>query len=118
MSDKFTIYHNPRCSKSREALALLEDMGIKPELRLYLEKAPDRKELETVLTNLGIPARQLLRNSEEAYKSMNLADTTLTDAELISAMIREPRLIQRPIAISGNRAVIGRPPANILELLV
>jgi arsenate reductase len=114
---QITLYHNPRCSKSRQALALLEEHGAQPQLRLYLENAPTKAELQALLTKLGIPARELLRTTEEAYREQGLADTALPDSRLLSAMVSEPKLIQRPIAIAGNRAVLGRPPEKVLELL-
>jgi arsenate reductase (glutaredoxin) len=112
-----TLYHNPRCSKSREALALLQAKGIEPTVVLYLETPPTAKALGILLAQLNIPARQLLRKTEDAYKELNLADTTLSEAALIKAMIAQPKLIERPIAIKGDKAVIGRPPENILTLL-
>jgi arsenate reductase len=114
---QITLYHNPRCSKSREALAILQAKGIEPELRLYLESVPTIAELKAVLAKLGIGARDLLRTGEAAYKAGNLADPDLSDAQLLAAMVAEPKLIQRPIAIAGKRAVIGRPPETVLELL-
>jgi arsenate reductase len=114
---QITLYHNPRCSKSRQALALLEEHGAPPRLRLYLEDVPTAAELKTLLARLGIPARDLLRTTEEAYRELGLADTSLPDSRLLAAMTSEPKLIQRPIAIAGNRAVIGRPPEKVLELL-
>jgi arsenate reductase len=111
-----TLYHNPRCSKSREALALLESRGITPEIVLYLETPPDRGELASLLRKLGIPARALLRTKESEYIDLGLKDTGLSDDALIDAMIQHPRLIERPIAIVGERAMIGRPPEALLAL--
>jgi arsenate reductase len=116
MSD-ITLYHNPRCSKSRAALQLLQARGIEPGIRLYLETPPSREELSQLLERLGIGARGLLRTGEAAYKEENLEDPSLTEAQLIEAMIAHPKLIERPIAIRGERAVVGRPPENVLELL-
>ncbi|MBD2858671.1 arsenate reductase (glutaredoxin) [Spongiibacter sp. KMU-158] len=116
MSD-FTIYHNPRCSKSRQTLALLNENGIEPEIVLYLETPPSAAELSTLLTKLNIEPRALLRKGEDAFKEKGLADTGLTDQQLIAAMLDEPKLIERPIVVCGNRAVLGRPPENVLELL-
>ncbi len=110
-----TLYHNPRCSKSRQALALLQEKGIEPEIRLYLENPPSREELVTVLDKLAITPRELLRKGEDEYKANNLKDLSLSDDQLIDAMIEFPRLIERPIAISDTRAVIGRPPENVLD---
>lgn len=112
-----TLYHNPRCSKSREALALLQERDITPEIVLYLETPPDHATLQQILKKLGIPARQLLRRGEEEYKTLGLDNPALGEKELIDAMCAHPRLIERPIAILGARAVIGRPPENILHLL-
>jgi arsenate reductase len=112
-----TLYHNPRCSKSREALRLLEEKQIEPEIRLYLDNPPSREELQLLLKKLEVGARQLLRSGEQAYKDHNLKDTSLTEEQLIQAMLDHPKLIERPIAIRGDRAVIGRPPENVLDLV-
>jgi len=111
------IWHNPRCSKSRETLALLEDKGISPEVFLYLNEAPDTATIKAVLTKLAITPRELLRSSEAAYKEQNLKDKTLSDNTLIAAMVAEPKLIQRPIVINGNTAKLGRPPEQVLEIV-
>ena len=112
-----TLYHNPRCSKSRSTLQLLEDRGVQPTLVRYLETPPTAEQLRDLLSKLGISARQLLRTGEDEYRELNLANTALSDADLIDAMAAHPRLIERPILVAGNRAVIGRPPENVLELL-
>jgi arsenate reductase len=112
-----TLYHNPRCSKSREALALLEANKVNPKIIRYLEQPPTAAELADVLKKLGISARSLLRKGEEEYKTLSLANAELTDSALIEAMIAHPKLIERPIAIKGKKAVIGRPPETVLELL-
>ena len=112
-----TLYHNPRCSKSRSTLQLLEDRGVQPTLVRYLETPPNAEQLRDLLRKLGISARQLLRTGEDEYRELNLANTALSDADLIDAMAAHPRLIERPILVAGNRAVIGRPPENVLELL-
>jgi len=116
MSD-ITIYHNPRCSKSRQTLQLLEEHGIAPNIVLYLENPPSKKQLQDLLKKLGIGARALLRTGEDEYKQHNLADTTLSETALIDAMATYPKLIERPIVVRGMRATIGRPPENVLELL-
>lgn len=116
MSD-LMLYHNPRCSKSRSALELLQARGLAPEVVLYLETPPDAAQLRDVLNKLGIAARQLLRTGEDAYKQLNLADQSLSDEQLIAAMVDHPKLIERPILVAGDKAVIGRPPENVLELL-
>jgi arsenate reductase len=111
-----TIYHNPRCSKSRQTLELLQENNISPEIILYLEQTPSKKELKAVLGKLGMSARDLVRTSEEAYKALGLSNPDLSDDQLLDAMINEPKLIQRPIVVAGSRAVIGRPPENVLDL--
>ena len=114
---QITLYHNPRCSKSREALALLEQHGIVPAVQLYMDNPPTSAEFKHLLSMLGLSARELLRTSEPAYRELNLADPALSEAQLIQAMCNDPHLIQRPIAVRGKRAVVGRPPEAILELL-
>ena len=117
----YTIYHNPRCSKSRQTLQLLQENGVEPEVVLYLESPPDRKTLQSLLQALDIPARQLLRKGEDEYKALGLADNSLSEAALLDAMLQAPKLIERPIVIkasrAGARAVLGRPPENVLALL-
>ena len=111
------LYHNPRCSKSRQALALLEERGLQPTVVRYLETPPTEQELQAILTRLGIAPRQLLRSGEGEYTTLNLADPALSDAQLIAAMAAHPRLIERPILIAGDVAVVGRPPEKVLEIL-
>ncbi|MCV4283741.1 arsenate reductase (glutaredoxin) [Pseudomonas capsici] len=111
------LYHNPRCSKSRGALELLQARGLTPDIVLYLETPPDAAQLRDLLAKLGIGPRQLLRSGEDDYKALNLADPSLSDEQLIAAMASHPKLIERPILVAGDKAVIGRPPENILELL-
>ncbi len=112
-----TLYHNPRCSKSRGALELLEARGLAPNLVRYLETPPSAAELRALLAKLGIGARALLRTGEDEYKALGLADASLSDEQLIAAMVEHPKLIERPILVAGDRAVIGRPPEKVLELL-
>jgi arsenate reductase len=112
------LWHNPRCSKSRQALALLRERGIEPTLRLYLEQPPDVAELDALLTALALEPRELLRRDEAAYRDAGLDVPTLDRAALVAAMVAQPILIQRPIAVSAGRAVVGRPPERVLELLV
>jgi arsenate reductase len=112
-----TIYHNPRCSKSRQALALLQEKGVEPDVVEYLETPPDAATLKTLLKKLGIGPRELLRKGEDAYKENKLSEPSLSDDELIGFMVRYPKLIERPIVVKGNRAVLGRPPENVLELV-
>ena len=115
--NKITIYHNPRCSKSRQTLALLEEHDVDPEIILYLETPPNARDLKALLDKLGITPRDLLRTSESEYKEMKLANKDLPDEDLIDAMVKAPKLIQRPIVVKGNKAVLGRPPENVLSLL-
>lgn len=112
-----TLYHNPRCSKSRGALELLEARGLQPQIVRYLEAPPSAGEIKSLLGKLGITARELLRSGEDEYKALGLGDTGLSEAQLIEAMVRHPKLIERPILIAGDKAVIGRPPEKVLELL-
>jgi arsenate reductase (glutaredoxin) len=111
------IYHNQRCSKSRGALALLEQHGKPFEIVHYLDTPPDAEALKTLLAQLGIPARQLLRAGEETYKELRLDDLSLGDDALIDAMTKHPHLIERPIVVANGKAVIGRPPEKILGIL-
>lgn len=111
------ILHNPRCSKSRQTLALLEERAVDVEVVHYLETPPSAAELKTLLKKLGMSARELLRKGEDAYKALGLADTSLSEAVLIDAMVKHPKLIERPIVVSGDRAIIGRPPENVLSLI-
>lgn len=112
------IYHNPRCSKSRETLALLQQQGIEPQVVLYLDTPPDIDTLKTLLQQLGMhSARELMRRGEEIYKTLGLADGNLSEDQLLQAMADHPKLIERPIVIQGNRARIGRPPEAVLEIL-
>ena len=112
-----TLYHNPRCSKSRGALELLEARGLAPTIVRYLETPPDAATLTTLVGKLGISPRQLLRSGEDEYKALGLANPALTDAQLIEAMTQHPKLIERPILVAGHKAVIGRPPEKVLEIL-
>ncbi|RRV19927.1 arsenate reductase (glutaredoxin) [Stutzerimonas nitrititolerans] len=114
---ELTLYHNPRCSKSRSALELLEGRGLTPTIIRYLETPPTAAELQDVLNKLGIAPRQLLRTGEDEYKQLNLADPDLSDEQLIEAMVAHPRLIERPILVAGDRATVGRPPEKVLEIL-
>ena len=113
----FTIYHNPRCSKSRLTLELLKDKGIDPKVILYLETPPSEKELVLILKKLNIEARELLRKGEAEFKEQNLSDTSKSEEDIIQAMVHFPKLMERPIVIYGDRAVIGRPPENILKII-
>lgn len=112
-----TFYHNPRCSKSRGALELLEARGLTPTIVRYLETPPSAGELQGLLAKLGLSARQLLRSGEDEYQALNLADASLSEEQLIAAMVAHPKLIERPILVAGDKAVIGRPPEKVLEIL-
>lgn len=112
-----TIYHNPKCTKSRLSLELLQQNNIEPEIILYLETPPSKSRLVELLGMLGIGPRDLIRKSEEAYKAKSLSNTSLSDSDLIQAMLDEPRLIERPIVVANGKAAIGRPPENILEII-
>jgi arsenate reductase len=117
LMSEFTIYHNPRCSKSRQTLQLLEENGVSPEVVLYLENVPSVDDIIALLSKLGITARELLRKGEDAYKQNNLSDSSLSDKQLVAAMVAHPKLIERPIVVKGPKAVLGRPPENILTLI-
>ena len=115
--NNFTIYHNPRCSKSRQTLELLKENNIEPEIILYLENPPSEKKLTELIDLLGINPRDLLRKGEEEYKTHNLRDESLKGKDVIKIMSENPKLIERPIVISKNKAIIGRPPENVLILI-
>jgi len=112
-----TIYHNPRCSKSRQTLQLLRDNGIEPRIIEYLKNPPDKKELGNILKMLGMEPRELMRKQENEYKKAGLDNPKLPRSEMISAMIQHPVLIERPIVVANNKAVIGRPPEKVLEII-
>ena len=113
-----TIYHNPRCSKSRTTLALLEENGITPEVRLYLEDSPSAEEIQNLLDMLGMDSpRDLMRKGEDAYTEGNLKDDSLSQEALLAAMVATPKLIERPIVINNGQARIGRPPEQVLEIV-
>ncbi|MFO7305346.1 MAG: arsenate reductase (glutaredoxin) [Gammaproteobacteria bacterium] len=111
-----TIYHNPRCSKSRAALTLLKERGIEPRVVEYLKNPPSESELRRIVALLGIKPQELVRKGEDTYKT-KYAGKELSNAEWIKAMVEHPILIERPIVVKGDRAVLGRPPENVLELL-
>jgi arsenate reductase len=110
-----TIYHNPRCSKSRQTLQLIEEKGVDPEVILYLDNPPSAEELKEILKKLDIKPRQLLRKKEAAEAGLN--DDSLDDDAIVNGMIANPRAIERPIVVKGDKAVLGRPPENVLDLL-
>lgn len=112
------FWHNPRCSKSREALALLREKAVTLQVVNYLETPPDAAMLRDVISKLGFrSARQLMRNKEAIFNAKGLADTSLSEEQLIAAMVAEPTLIERPLLINGDRARLGRPPEQLLEIL-
>jgi arsenate reductase (glutaredoxin) len=111
------IYHNPRCSKSRQALEMLNEHGVDAEIIEYLKTPPDADTLGGILDMLGLQPRELMRHNEKEYRELGLDDASLSREQLIAAMVEHPRLIQRPIVIRGDNAALGRPPENILEIL-
>jgi arsenate reductase len=113
----FTIYHNPRCSKSRQTLELLQSKGIEPIVVEYLKNPPSEQELDKVLQLLGYEPRQLMRTKEAEYKDAGLDDPSLTRAEQIKRMVQNPKVIERPVVFSDTKAVVGRPPEAVLDIL-
>ncbi len=113
---KVTIYHNPRCSKSRETLALLREHGTEPEIIEYLKTPPSREALEQLLGMLNLEPRELMRKKENEYKELGLSDDSLAKDALIQAMLDHPKLMERPIVVRDGKAAIGRPPQSVLEL--
>ncbi len=116
-SEEFTIYHNPRCSKSRQTLALLQENGVEPTIVEYLVNPPDKATLKRLLQKLSLAPRDILRAKETAYEEAGLHDQDLSDDALLAAMLDNPILIERPIVVRGEKAIIGRPPDNVLGLL-
>ncbi|MGF1631710.1 MAG: arsenate reductase (glutaredoxin) [Kiloniellaceae bacterium] len=112
-----TIYHNPRCSKSRQTLALLQDRGIEPKVVEYLSETPDAVTLASLLKKLKLEPRDLMRRKEALYKDLGLDDPGLSRDALIAAMVEHPILIERPIVVKGAKAALGRPPEAVLEIL-
>ncbi|MFN3233241.1 MAG: arsenate reductase (glutaredoxin) [Alphaproteobacteria bacterium] len=112
-----TILHNPRCSKSRQTLALLEEKGIDPEIVEYLKTPPTADEITAILKQLDMAPRDLMRKKEAPYKELNLADDSLSEDDLITAMVENPILIERPIVLANSKAAIGRPPESVLDVL-
>ena len=111
------IYHNPRCSKSRKTLEIIEDQGHKPEIVKYLETPPTVSEIINVLTLLGMKPRDLMRKNEAEYKENRLGDDSLSDEQLIEMMHKFPKVIERPIVLSNGKAAIGRPPESVLDII-
>jgi arsenate reductase len=114
---EITIYHNPRCSKSRQTLALLEENGISPIIIDYLKTPPTHQQLDSILRGLEVQPRELMRKGEALYKELELHDDGLSRDQLIDAMVKNPKLIERPIVVAGDEIVIGRPPQNVLSIL-
>lgn len=114
---KVTIFHNPRCSKSRETLQLLLEQGIEPEIVEYLKTPPTFSELEQILEKLDLQPRQLMRTKEAEYTELGLADESLSREDLINSMVNTPKLIERPIVLANNKAAIGRPKEAVLAIL-
>jgi arsenate reductase len=117
MTSAVTIFHNPRCSKSRQTMQLIESSGIAPQVIEYLKQPPGYEDLENVLNLLGMEPRELMRTQEKAYKENNLDDPGLTREDLIKAMIEHPILIERPIVLHNGKAIIGRPPEKVRDIL-
>lgn len=111
------IYHNPQCSKSRQTLDLIRQAGVEPEIIEYMSQPPDADELSEVLELLGLEPRELMRSGERVYSELGLGQLQISRSEEIGIMIANPQLIERPIVVDGRRAVLGRPPANVRDLL-
>ena len=117
MTEKITIYHNPRCSKSRQTLQLIQEAGIEPDIVEYLKVPPDAAQLKSLLSQLDLEPRDLMRKGEAVYKELNLGNPDMTVDQLIQAMVENPILIERPLVSSAGRTIIGRPPENVQALL-
>lgn len=116
MTTPIIIFHNPRCSKSRQTLKLIEEAGHTPDVRRYLEHPPSEQEIRTLLSQLGMKAHDIVRKGEDLYKSLSLTPEMDEDS-LITTLSKHPKLIERPIVIKGKHAIIGRPPENVQPLL-
>jgi arsenate reductase len=112
-----TIYHNPRCTKSRQTLQLLKDKGVEPDVVEYLKETPSKDELKKIINSLGISARDVLRKKEAVYKEAGFDNDNLSEDEIISLMEKNPKVIERPIVVNGSKAAIGRPPENVLDII-
>lgn len=117
MTEPTRIFHNPRCSKSRQTLALLQEQGIEPEIIRYLETPPDEAMIRDIVGRLNTGARALIRTGEAAYKELGLDNPALSDDQLIHALATHPKLIERPVVLHQGRAALGRPPENVLDIL-
>jgi len=111
------IYHNPRCSKSRQTLALLEEQGHSPKVVEYLKTPPTSDELKQILSKLGAKARDIIRVKEAEYKESGLDNANLSEQEVVTLMAANPKVIERPIVVNGDKAAVGRPPENVLDIL-
>jgi len=114
---RLVIYHNPSCSKSRETLQILDNNNLSPTIVEYLDNPPTRQELKKIIAMLDISARELLRTTEQIYADAKLDREALSEDEIIAAICQHPELLQRPIVVAGERAVIGRPPARVLDII-
>ncbi|WP_133406718.1 arsenate reductase (glutaredoxin) [Parashewanella tropica] len=114
---KVTIFHNPRCSKSRQTLALLEENNCEIEVIEYLKDIPTIETLKSIQSKLNVAVRDMMRTKEDDYKEQNLSDDSVTDEQLFNAMIKTPKIIERPIVLANDKAVIGRPPENVLDII-
>ena len=112
-----TIYHNPRCSKSRATLELIENNGINPEVILYLDSPPDAVTLKSLTSMLGCTISDIIRKGEAIYKELNLANAPLNEEQLIQTVVDNPKLLERPIVVNNGKAIIGRPPENVLNII-
>lgn len=112
-----TIYHNPRCSKSRQTLQLLNDNGIEPKIIEYLNTPPSESTLKEIISLLGVSPRNIMRKNEDIYKTSGANDPSLNDSQLIKLMVEHPKLIERPIVIANGKAALGRPPENVLDII-
>ncbi len=112
-----TIYHNPKCSKSRQTLKLLQEQGINPVTIEYLKNPPTVEKLKEILSLLGVSPRDLIRKKEDEYKELDLANSRLSDEDLIGFMVKNPNLIERPIVLANGKATLGRPPEQVLYIL-
>ena len=112
-----TIFHNPRCSKSRQTLQLLNDNGVEPTIVEYLKETPDLEQLTIVVKKLGVAVRDVMRKKEPEYKAVGADDASLSEQQLLALIVTTPKLLERPIVINGDKAVIGRPPENVLDII-
>ncbi len=112
-----TIYHNPRCSKSRKTLQLIEENNSGVEIIEYLKSPPSKSEFKNILKALNMKPREVLRKNEPEYKALGLDDQSLSEDQIIDLMLANPMIIERPIVVAGNRAVLGRPPENVLDII-